>query len=114
MEPRLEASMNKNQEKLQHYILVTVVGLTAAFTAVAFYTLYMWIRHFTESALNYSFLSILLLSLLAIGLPYALVKFFAKTKTTGSGTHSVLEAYHLTNGEVNLRDTVVKPNRGKC
>lgn len=101
--------MSKSQEKLQHYLLVTVVGLTAAFIAVAFYTLYLWIWRFTENALNYSVLSISLLSLLAIGIPYSLVKFFANTKTTGSGTHSVLEAYHLTNGEVSLKDTVVKP-----
>jgi CIC family chloride channel protein len=37
------------------------------------------------------------------------VKWFADTKTTGSGTHTVLEAYHLTNGEVSLKDTIVKP-----
>jgi CIC family chloride channel protein len=37
------------------------------------------------------------------------VKRFANTKTTGSGTHTVLEAYHLTNGDVGLRDTIVKP-----
>ncbi len=101
--------MSKVHERLQYYLLVAVVGLTAAFIAIAFYTLYLGVWNFTKGTIDYSALNILPLSFLAIGVPYVLVKQFATTKTTGSGTHAVLEAYHLTNGEVSLRDTVVKP-----
>jgi len=101
--------MSKFHKSLQYYLLVAVVGLTAAFIAIAFYTLYLGVWNFTKGTIDYSTLSILPLSFLAIGVPYVLVKRFATTKTTGSGTHAVLEAYHLTNGEVSLRDTVVKP-----
>ena len=101
--------MSKYSEGLQYYLLVAAVGLVAASLAVAFYLLYSAVWSFTQNAVNYSMLIFLPISFLAIGLPYALVKLFATTKTTGSGTHTVLEAYHLTNGEISLKDTIVKP-----
>jgi CIC family chloride channel protein len=101
--------MSKYSEGLQYYLLVVGVGLLAAALGVIFYLLYSALWVFTQNTLNYSILLFFPLSFVTIGLPYVLVKLFAKTKTTGSGTHSVLEAYHLTNGEVSLRDTIVKP-----
>ena len=101
--------MSKYSDGLQYYLLVAAVGLIAASIAVAFYLLYSYLWSFTQNAFNYSILIILPMAFVSIGLPYALVKLFAKTKTTGSGTHTVLEAYHLTNGEVSLTDTIVKP-----
>jgi len=101
--------MSRYSEGLQYYLLVAAVGLVAASLAVAFYLLYSVVWSFTQNAVSYSVLIFLPIAFLAIGLPYALVKLFAKTKTTGSGTHTVLEAYHLTNGEISLKDTIVKP-----
>ena len=85
------------------------VGLLAAALAVVFYSIYFILWDFTQNAISYSMLLLVPLAFASIGLPYALVKLFANTKTTGSGTHAVLEAYHLTNGEVRLKDTIVKP-----
>lgn len=104
--------MSKYSDGVQYYLLVAGIGLAAASASIGFYLLYQQIWSFTEHALEYSILFILPLSLLAIGLPFILVKRFAKTKTTGSGTHTVLEAYHLTNGEISLKDTIVKPIAG--
>jgi chloride channel protein, CIC family len=101
--------MSKFSEGLQYYLLVAGVGLLSASIAVALYLLYSALWSFTQTAVSFSILIFLPLSLISIGLPYALVKRFANTKTTGSGTHTVLEAYHLTNGEIGLRDTIVKP-----
>jgi CIC family chloride channel protein len=101
--------MSKYSEGLQYYLIVAAVGLVAASLSVAFYMLYFALWDFTQNAVSYSVLIFLPIAFLAIGLPYALVKLFATTKTTGSGTHTVLEAYHLTNGEVSMKDTVVKP-----
>jgi CIC family chloride channel protein len=101
--------MSKFSDGLRYYLLVAVVGLLAASIAVAFYLLYSAFWSFTQNAFNYSVLIILPIAFISIGVPYALVKWFADTKTTGSGTHTVLEAYHLTNGEVSLKDTIVKP-----
>ena len=83
--------------------------MVAASISVAFYLLYFALWDFTQNAVSYTTLSFLPIAFLSIGLPCALVKLFATTKTTGSGTHTVLEAYHLTNGEVSMKDTVVKP-----
>jgi CIC family chloride channel protein len=102
-------SMSKYSDGIRYYLLVAVVGLVAASIAVAFYLLYSALWGFTLNAFTYSLFLILPVAFVSIGLPYALVKLFANTKTTGSGTHTVLEAYHLTNGEVSLKDTIVKP-----
>ena len=101
--------MSKYSDGVRYYLLVAIVGLVAASIGVAFYLLYSALWGFTLNALTYSLLLILPVAFVSIGLPYALVKLFANTKTTGSGTHTVLEAYHLTNGEVSLKDTIVKP-----
>ena len=101
--------MSKFSEGLQYYLLVAGVGLLAASISVALYLLYSALWSFTQNAVSISMLIFISLSLVSIGLPYTLVKLFANTKTTGSGTHIVLEAYHLTNGEIGLRDTIVKP-----
>lgn len=104
--------MSKFSEGIRYYFLVGAVGLVAASVSIGFYVLYQEIWNFTQHALSYSIFIIVPLSLAAIGIPFVIVKRFAKTKSTGSGTHTVLEAYHLTNGEVNLTDTAVKPTAG--
>jgi CIC family chloride channel protein len=101
--------MSKFQDGLRYYLLVAGLGLLVSSITVAFYLLYMTFWGFTESVINYSILLFIPLAFLSIGVPYALVKLFAQTKTTESGTHAVLEAYHLTNGNIELRDTAVKP-----
>ena len=101
--------MSRFSDGLRYYLLVAAVGLTAASVSIGFYLLYLEIWNLTQHALAYSILVIVPMSFLAIGVPYLLVKRYAKTKTTGSGTHTVLEAYHLTNGEVSLEDAIVKP-----
>jgi CIC family chloride channel protein len=101
--------MSKFQEGLQYYVLVAGIGLLAASISVAFYVLYLELWSLTQMGVAFSVLVFLPLAFLAIGVPYALVRLFATNKTTGSGTHTVLEAYHLTNGEVSLNDTMVKP-----
>ena len=94
--------MSKFSEGIRYYLLVTVVGLLAASAAIGFYLLYLAIWDLSQHALAYSILFIVPLSFGAFGISYLIVKYFAKTKTTGSGTHMVLEAYHLTNGDVSL------------
>ncbi len=101
--------MSKLSEGLRYYLLVAGVGLVAASISIAFYLLYLLASRVTQTALSYSIFILIPLAFAAIGIPYLLVKLFAKTKTTGSGTHTVLEAYHLTNGELDPKDTLVKP-----
>ena len=101
--------MSKIGDSLRYYLLVAGLGLLAASVSIAFYIFYMEVWSFTQGVLSYSIALFLPLAFLAVCIPTILVKRFADTKTTGSGTHTVLEAYHLKNGEVSLKDTVVKP-----
>ena len=101
--------MSKLNDNLRYYLFVALIGVIAASVSVAFYILYLEVWNLTQQAIEYSLLSLVPFGFLAIILPYLIVRIFAKVKTTGSGTHSVLEAYHLTNGEIELKDTLVKP-----
>lgn len=104
--------MSKISDGIRYYLLVAVVGLLAASVAIVLYLLYQQVWALTQQTLEYSIFLIIPVSLLAIGIPYLLVKRLAKNKATGSGTHSVLEAYHLANGDINLQDTIIKPIAG--
>jgi CIC family chloride channel protein len=101
--------MSRLNDGIKYYLLVAIVGLLAAAISVGFSLLYLGFQNLTESAISFSIVIISPLSFLALLIPFLLVKYFADSKTTGSGTHIVLEAYHLSNGEVNLKDTIVKP-----
>jgi CIC family chloride channel protein len=101
--------MNKLHDSVRYYLLVAGLGLLSASVSIAFYRLYLEVWGLTQDALSYSILIFLPLSFLSLFVPYVLVKLLANTKTTGSGTHTVLEAYHLTNGEIGFKDTLVKP-----
>lgn len=101
--------MSRFQEGVRYYLLVAVVGLLAASISIAFYLVFLLVSSLTQSALTYSMILWIPLAFLAICVPYMLVRLLAKTKNTGSGTHTVLEAYHLTNGDIEPRDTAVKP-----
>ena len=96
-------------DSVRYYLLVAAVGLLAAVAAIVLYLVYLELWALTQSAIAFSIFLFVPLAFVAIALSYFLVKRFATTKTTGSGTHTVLEAYHLTNGEVGLKDTAVKP-----
>jgi CIC family chloride channel protein len=94
---------------IKYYLLVAIVGLAAACAATLLFLVYTELWQLTQAAIAFSIYLFVPLAFGAICLSYFIVKRFAKTKTTGSGTHTVLEAYHLTNGEVSARDTAVKP-----
>ncbi|MCW4029202.1 MAG: chloride channel protein [Candidatus Bathyarchaeota archaeon] len=99
-------------DSVRYYLMVAVVGLMAAAAAIVLYLVYTELWAFTQTCISYSILLFIPLAFGAIVGSFYLVKRCANTKTTGSGTHTVLEAYHLTNGEISLRDTVVKPVAG--
>jgi len=101
--------MSRLEDKPGYYFLVAFVGVIGAISTIAFYELYLRIWNETLSILSYSRLYIFLFVFLALATSFVLVRLFAESKSTGSGTHSVLETYHLKNGETSLRDTIVKP-----
>jgi CIC family chloride channel protein len=99
----------KFQNNLKYYLLVAAIGILSSLTTVGFYILYLNIWSITSTVVAYSSWFIFIFIFLALAVSFGLVKLFAKTKSTGSGTHYVLETYHLRNGETSLRDTLVKP-----
>jgi CIC family chloride channel protein len=101
--------MSKLNDGIKYYMLVAGVGLLSASISVGFNLLYLVFQNFTQSAISFSLFIVFPLLFSSLLVPFLLVKYFADTKTTGSGTHTVLEAYHLSNGEINLKDTIVKP-----
>jgi len=101
--------MGKNGADILYYLLVVGVGLLSAIVTVILYLIYEFLWGLTQQTFEASALLFVPLAFLAIGGSYTLVRLFADTKTSGSGTHAVIKAYHLTNGEVSLKDALVKP-----
>lgn len=89
-------------------MLVGCIGVLAAVLVSGSYLLYTNVWDEIVRILKISGWYYFLFAFLALGGSYVVTRFFAETKSTGSGTHLVLERYHLSNGEIGVRDTVVK------
>jgi CIC family chloride channel protein len=91
-----------------YYLVVAGIGIAASALTSGMYLLYtsVWnqILQILEATTWYYFL----FAFIALAASFAIVKVFGETKSTGSGTHLVLERYHLSNGEVSVHDTIAK------
>jgi CIC family chloride channel protein len=91
-----------------YYLLVAGIGIAASVATCGLYLVYTNIWNLAHDVLRVAAWYYFLFAFLALGASYAIVRFFADTKSTGSGTHLLLERYHLSNGEISIRDTIVK------
>jgi len=85
------------------------VGLFVGLAIVALSTLYsaLWgLTLVTTRAYSYS---IILIPAVGFTLAYLIIRKVAVTKTTGCGTHELLEVYHYEGGVLPEKDTIVKP-----
>lgn len=100
--------MSKPENGGRYYLLVGCVGVLAAILASGLYLLYSSIWDETLNIIKIFQWYYFLFAFLALGGSYVMIRLFAETKSTGSGTHVVLEKYHLSNGEMSARDTLAK------
>jgi len=91
-----------------YYLLIACIGIAASALTSGMYLLYTFIWNPVLNILKISTWYYFLFAFIALAASYAIVRVFAETKNTGSGTHLVLERYHLSNGEISVRDTIVK------
>jgi len=91
-----------------YYLLVALIGTVASVLTSGMYLLYTSIWNPVHDILKATSWYYFLFAFLALAVSFVIVKVFAETKTTGSGTHLVLERYHLSNGEISVRDTIAK------
>gem|GEM_PF-217060 len=96
-------------QKPLRYALVVVIGITGALLTIGFYFMYLLLWNETFFVITHFAWSSFVCAALALSLSFMLVKQFAQMKTMGSGTHTVLETYHLKDGDITLTDTLVKP-----
>jgi CIC family chloride channel protein len=101
--------MSKLEGKPGYYLLVGIIGVLGGVSTIGFYALYLLIWNETLFVLRLVNWLYFVFAFLALAVSFVLVKFFAESKITGSGTHTVLETYHLKNGEISLADSLVKP-----
>lgn len=74
------------KEDIRYYLLVIITGILSSIVSIGLYLVYTELWRLTENALAYSNLLFIPIAFAAIGLSYLLVKRFAHSKTTGSGT----------------------------
>lgn len=91
-----------------YYLLIALIGIVASVLTSGMYLLYTSIWNPVLNILKVTSWYYFLFAFLALAASFGIVKVFAETKSTGSGTHLVLERYHLSNGEISVRDTVAK------
>ena len=91
-----------------YYLLIAGIGVAASASTSGMYLLYTSIWNPILSILKIVSWYYFLFAFIALAASYAIVKVFADTKSTGSGTHLLLEKYHLSNGELSVNDTVAK------
>jgi CIC family chloride channel protein len=91
-----------------YYLLVACIGIAASAATSGLYLLYTSISNQVLKIVKTSPWYYFLFAFVALAASYAIVRVFGETKSTGSGTHLVLERYHLSNGEISVRDTIAK------
>jgi CIC family chloride channel protein len=101
-------SNSETENRGRHYLLVGCIGVLAAVIVSGSYLLYSNVWDETLKILKTPGWYYFLFAFLALCGSYVMIRLIAETKSTGSGTHLVLERYHLSNGEISVRDTVAK------
>jgi CIC family chloride channel protein len=94
---------------IEYYLLVVLIGGVVGVAISAYYTAFAFLWGLALPVMEDSHRLAFVFTTLGLAAAFVLVYALAKTKTTGSGTHAVLEILHLRNGEMSARDAVVKP-----
>jgi CIC family chloride channel protein len=89
-------------------VLSASIGLLVGLSVVAFFSLYREIWTLAVTAVGEHRYAVIFMPPLGLALAYLTVRGIAKTKTTGCGTHQILEAYHYEGGVISPRDTAAK------
>ncbi len=96
-------------EDIEYYLLVVVVGVVVGVVVSLFYTAFAFLWGLVLPVIEDTRRLVFVFTTLGLAAAFILVMAAAKTKTTGSGTHALLETLHLRNGDMSLRDAIVKP-----
>lgn len=95
--------------ELEYVLLSAFIGLSIGLIVALFLELFNLLNSLriilTSVNLYFSFILIVL----AMFTSYFITVHFAHTRTTGCGTHLIIDAYHFRSGFIHLRDTIVKP-----
>jgi len=94
---------------VEYYLLVVVIGGVVGIAVSLYYAAFAFLWGLVLPVIQDTHRLVFVFTTLGLAAAFVLVHAFAKTKTTGSGTHAVLETIHLRNGEMSLRDAIVKP-----
>jgi len=94
---------------VKYSLTVTAVGVVVGLAISAYYTVFSYMWDMVLPVLQDSKRLVFVFTTLGLASSFLVVHFFSRTRVSGSGTHSVLETLHLRNGDMSLRDAVVKP-----
>ncbi|HVP22502.1 MAG TPA: chloride channel protein [Conexivisphaerales archaeon] len=98
-----------NTSEIQYYLIVVAIGVVVGVAISLYYAAFALLWGLVLPVIQDTRRLVFVFTTLGLAASFLLVMVFAKTKTTGSGTHVVLETLHLRNGDISLRDTIVKP-----
>lgn len=84
------------------------IGLLVGLSVIAFLSLHGSIWCFTSAFIGTYSWVVIIIPTVGLGTSYLVVRFLARAKTTGCGTHHFLEVYHYEGGIISGRDTAGK------
>ncbi len=87
-------------------LLITGVATSAAALSCGLFYSYVW--KLIEETLLKERSFVFVVTLLSITLSFALIQYFSTIRTGNSDTHLMLETLHLRNGQLSVKDTVVR------
>ncbi len=96
-------------EDVEYYLIVAVVGAVVGLAISLYDSAFNLLWGLVLPVIQDTHRLVFVFTTLGLAAAFILVIVGAKTKTTGSGTHALLETLHLRNGDMSLRDALVKP-----
>ncbi|MGA1974565.1 MAG: chloride channel protein [Conexivisphaerales archaeon] len=94
---------------VEYYLLVVLIGGVVGVAISFYYAAFSFLWGLALPVMQDTHRLVFVFTTLGLAAAFILVYAFAKTKTTGSGTHVVLETLHLRNGDMSAQDAIVKP-----
>ncbi len=95
-------------EYIENIVLSIIIGVIVSFSVILMFEIYSLIQKFVSSLFILSNFFIITTPLFGMIVSYLIVNKISESKTTGCGTHSVIESYLYKSGYISGKDTLSK------
>jgi CIC family chloride channel protein len=95
-------------EYVENLFFSIIIGVVVSFSTIFLFEIYSLLQKFASSLFIFSSFFIILIPPIGMSISYLIVNKISETKTTGCGTHSVIDSYLYKSGYISEKDTLSK------